>query len=115
MQIPDYQNLKQCDLKSLKNLAQEIRSFILESVHKQGGHVASNLGMVEITLGIAQVFDLDQDTVIFDTSHQSYTYKLLTRRSEDLPTIRTLGGLSDLQIQLSQLMISTMLVTLVQA
>jgi len=50
MQIQDYQNLKQCDLKSLKNLAQEIRSFILESVHKQGGHVASNLGMVEITL-----------------------------------------------------------------
>nr|HRC95366.1 1-deoxy-D-xylulose-5-phosphate synthase N-terminal domain-containing protein [Coprothermobacter proteolyticus] len=94
MQIQDYQNLKQCDLKSLKNLAQEIRSFILESVHKQGGHVASNLGMVEITLGIAQVFDLDQDAVIFDTSHQSYTYKLLTRRSEDLPSIRTLGGLS---------------------
>lgn len=94
MQIQDYQNLKQCDLKSLKNLAQEIRSFILESVHKQGGHVASNLGMVEITLGIAQVFDLDQDAVIFDTSHQSYTYKLLTRRSEDLPTIRTFGGLS---------------------
>jgi len=58
MQIQDHQNLKQCDLKSLKNLAQEIRSFILESVHKQGGHVASNLGMVEITLGIAQVFDL---------------------------------------------------------
>jgi len=49
MQIPDYHNLKQCDLQALKNLAQEIRSYILESVHKQGGHVASNLGMVEIT------------------------------------------------------------------
>ena len=94
MQIPDYRNLKQHDLSSLKSLAQDIRGYILDSVHNQGGHVASNLGVVEITLGIAKVFDLDQDAVIFDTSHQSYTYKLLTGRSEYLPTIRTLGGLS---------------------
>ncbi|WP_018963102.1 1-deoxy-D-xylulose-5-phosphate synthase [Coprothermobacter platensis] len=94
MQIPDYHKLREYSLPDLKVLAGEIRKHILESTHLQGGHVASNLGVVEITLGLAHVFDLDKDVVIFDTSHQSYTFKMLTGRSDDLPSIRTLGGLS---------------------
>jgi 1-deoxy-D-xylulose-5-phosphate synthase len=94
MRIQNHKDVKKYDLNQLKDFASEVRQYILESTHMHGGHVASNLGAVELTLGIVHTFDLDIDSVIFDTSHQSYTYKLITGRWDQLPSIRTLGGLS---------------------
>lgn len=90
----NHRDLKRLPLEELRKVATQIRSAIIDATHKQGGHVASNLGVVEITLGIAKVFDLDKDVLVFDTSHQSYTYKLITGRGNQINTIRTLGGIS---------------------
>lgn len=78
----------------LKALADELRSYIHETVAKVGGHLSSNLGSVELTCAIHHVFNLPHDKVIWDVGHQSYAHKVLTGRREQLPTIRQLGGLS---------------------
>lgn len=75
-------------------LCEEIRSFLLEHVPKTGGHLASNLGIVELTVAIHRVFDTPKDHLIFDVGHQSYVHKLLTGRREQFDTLRTPGGLS---------------------
>ncbi|MBQ8321621.1 MAG: 1-deoxy-D-xylulose-5-phosphate synthase [Clostridia bacterium] len=87
------------DLKGLsKNeislLAEEIRSFLIETVERQGGHLASNLGVVELTLAIHSVFDSPKDHIIFDVGHQSYVHKLITGRREAFSELRVPGGLS---------------------
>lgn len=88
-----------CDLKKLDNeqmqvLAAEIRHELVETVSKTGGHLAPNLGVVELTLGIERSLDCPRDVIAFDVGHQSYVHKLLTGRRDAFCTLRTLGGMS---------------------
>lgn len=75
-------------------LAEEIRSFILDKISKNGGHLASNMGVVELTMALHLAFDLPKDKLIWDVGHQSYTHKILTGRRDDFHSIRTFKGLS---------------------
>jgi len=77
----------------MEELAQEIREYLIETIAATGGHLGPNLGVVELTLAIHRVFDSPQDSIIFDTGHQSYVHKLVTGRS-DLSSIRTKGGIA---------------------
>ena len=81
-------------LADFPTLAEEIRSFLIESVSHTGGHLASNLGAVELTLALHNVLDLPQDKIIWDVGHQAYTHKILTGRKEEFKTLRREGGLS---------------------
>ncbi len=74
--------------------ADEIRKLILESVAKRGGHLASSLGAVELSMALAEVFDPERDRVVWDVGHQAYAWKILTGRADRFPTLRSLGGLS---------------------
>ncbi len=78
----------------MPRVAEEIRAFLIEKVEKTGGHLASNLGVVELTLALHRVFDFEKDHLIFDVGHQSYVHKLLTGRKDAFDTLRTPGGLS---------------------
>ena len=91
--IENAKDVKKLDKKQLFALAEEIRASILSCIKNNGGHLASNLGIVELTLALHYVFDLPTDKLIFDVGHQCYTHKLLTRKSE-FDTIRTEKGLS---------------------
>lgn len=87
------------DLKALPGsemtcLAREIRHFLVSNVTKTGGHLASNLGVVELTLALHRVFDSPKDHIIFDVGHQSYVHKLITGRRDEFATLRRPGGLS---------------------
>ena len=86
-------DLKSLTLPQMQELAQEIREYLIETIAATGGHLGPNLGVVELTLAIHRVFDSPQDSIIFDTGHQSYVHKLVTGRS-DLSSIRTKGGLA---------------------
>jgi len=86
-------DLKSLTLPQMQELAQEIRDYLIETITATGGHLGPNLGVVELTLAIHRVFDSPQDSIIFDTGHQSYVHKLVTGRS-DLSTIRTKDGLA---------------------
>lgn len=88
------EDLKNMPAQELPSLADEIRSCILERVQENGGHLASNLGAVELTLAIHRVFSSPKDHIIFDVGHQSYTHKLITGRREEFDTLRHGGGLS---------------------
>ncbi len=88
------EDIKKLSQKELKQLAQEIRNTIINVVGKNGGHLASNLGVVELTIALHRVFNSPQDAIVFDVSHQCYTHKLLTGRYEEFPTLRKAGGLS---------------------
>ncbi len=87
-------DLKALDPRDIPRLAQEIRAFLIDHVGRTGGHLASNLGVVELTLAIHRVFDSPSDHVIFDVGHQAYVHKLLTGRREGFDTLRRPGGLS---------------------
>ena len=87
-------DIKNLTMEELPVLAQEIREFLVEKVSKAGGHLASNLGVVELTMALHLVFDLPQDKIIWDVGHQSYTHKLLTGRKEGFDSLRSYGGLS---------------------
>ena len=78
----------------MSKLADEIRAFLVDITNKNGGHLASNLGVVEITLAIHRVFNSPKDHIVFDVGHQSYVHKLLTGRREMFDTLRQPGGLS---------------------
>ena len=87
------------DIKDLKpeelpELAQEIRKFLVEKISKTGGHLASNLGVVELTMAMHLVFDLPKDKIIWDVGHQSYTHKILTGRKDGFDDLRKYGGMS---------------------
>ena len=88
------QDVKALSKKQLPILAQEIRKTILEVVGKNGGHLASNLGAVELTIALHRVFDSPHDAIIWDVSHQSYTHKLLTGRYDSFTSIRKKSGIS---------------------
>ncbi len=78
----------------LEELSAEIRAFLIESVRETGGHLASNLGVVELTIALLSVFDTPRDKIIWDVGHQSYVYKLLTGRREGFKTLRKFGSMS---------------------
>lgn len=90
---------KENDIKNLTPdeldiLAQEIRQFLIEKISKTGGHLASNLGVVELTIALHLVFDLPKDKLIWDVGHQAYTHKILTGRREGFDCLRSFGGMS---------------------
>lgn len=87
-------DIKKLNIEELKKLAEEIRAEILDVTAKNGGHLASNLGVVEATIALYYVFDLPTDKLVFDVGHQCYAYKILSGRNERFSTIRTDGGLS---------------------
>lgn len=87
-------NIRTLSTEELSTLAKEIRAFLVEHVTKNGGHLASNLGVVELTLAIHRVFDSPRDHIIFDVGHQSYVHKILTGRADRFDTLRQNGGLS---------------------
>ena len=93
-QIQKANDIKQIPREQWGELAEEIRAFLLETTSKNGGHIASNLGVVELTMALHLTFDLPKDKIIWDVGHQSYTHKLLTGRKDDFTSIRTYGGLS---------------------
>lgn len=86
--------LKSLTYKELLALSVEIRDRIIMTVSNTGGHLSSNLGVVELTLALHRVFDLEKDQIVFDVSHQSYTHKILTGRNKDFDTLRSFGGIS---------------------
>lgn len=87
-------DIKKIPADQLPALADEIREFIIESLSKTGGHLASNLGVVELTIAMHRVFDLPKDKLIWDVGHQSYTHKILTGRKDGFETLRREGGIS---------------------
>ncbi len=87
-------DLKKLPSSALQLLAKELRASIIETVGKNGGHLASNLGTVELTIALHRVFNSPQDAIVWDVSHQCYSHKLLTGRYGDFPTIRQKDGLS---------------------
>lgn len=87
----DLQHLSQ---QQLRDLAREIREFLIHKVAATGGHLGPNLGVVELTLALHRVFDSPHDPIIFDTGHQAYVHKMLTGRAHDFETLRKKGGLS---------------------
>ncbi|BAH43319.1 1-deoxy-D-xylulose-5-phosphate synthase [Brevibacillus sp. RS1.1] len=91
--INDPQDLKKCTQPQLHTLASEIRQFLIETLSKTGGHLAPNLGVVELTLALHYVFDSPKDKLIWDVGHQAYVHKMLTGRREMFPTLRQYKGL----------------------
>ena len=87
-------DIKKIPLEQMPVLAQEIRDFLLESLSKTGGHLASNLGAVELTMALHYVFSLPKDKIIWDVGHHSYTHKILTGRKDGFKNLRQYGGLS---------------------
>lgn len=87
-------DLKRLSFEQMRQLAQEIRVYLTETVAKTGGHLAPSLGVVELTLALHKVYDLPKDKLIWDVGHQGYVHKILTGRRDQLPTIRQHGGLS---------------------
>ncbi len=88
------EDLKKLNIKELNELCGEIRAFLVDSVSKTGGHLASNLGIVELTVAMHAVFDIPRDKIIFDVGHQSYVHKILTGRRDRFDTLRQFGGMS---------------------
>ena len=88
------EDVKKLKKEELEPLCAEIRSFLIESVSKTGGHLASNLGAVELTVALHRVYDSSRDRIVFDVGHQSYTHKILTGRREAFSTLRQFGGIS---------------------
>ena len=82
------------DRRELKQLAQELRAYVLDSVSRTGGHLSSNLGTVELTIALHHVFNLPHDRLIWDVGHQSYPHKIMTGRKDGMATLRQHGGLS---------------------
>ncbi len=87
-------DIKKLNPEDLGQLAEEIRRFLIEKTSKSGGHLASNLGVVELTIAMHRMFELPKDKIIWDVGHQSYTHKLLTGRKDQFDTLRKYGGIS---------------------
>lgn len=92
IQTPD--DLRRLDAAEMKELAAEIREFLVQKVSATGGHLGPNLGVVELTLAMHRVFDSPSDPIIFDTGHQAYVHKILTGRKDEFDSLRKQGGLS---------------------
>ena len=92
--IKEPQDLKKLSDSECRQLADELRHVIIDTVSRQGGHLASNLGVVELTIALHKVFDSPKDKLIFDVGHQVYAHKLLTGRLQQFSTLRSYGGIS---------------------
>lgn len=92
--INEPKDIKKLNLQEKKQLAEEIRKYILEIVSKNGGHLASNLGVVELTIALHSIFDLPKDKIVWDVGHQTYVHKIITGRREKLKTLRQLNGIA---------------------
>lgn len=92
--IKDTKDLKKLTVSELKDLADELREIIIETVATNGGHLASNLGSVDLTIALHYVFNSPIDKIVWDVGHQAYTHKLLTGRYDSFSTIRQYGGIS---------------------
>lgn len=92
--IDSTKDLKKLNIKEKEKLAQEIRAFIIENVSKTGGHLASSLGVVELTIALHDVFDTPNDKIVWDVGHQVYAHKILTGRKEKFSTLRQLNGIA---------------------
>lgn len=92
--IREVNDIKKIEKDKLPELAQEIREFLIEKISTTGGHLASNLGVVELTMALHLCFDLPKDKIIWDVGHQSYTHKILTGRKEGFDQLRKYGGMS---------------------
>src|ERR1700756_3762772 len=92
-------DVKRLSFTELADLAEEIRTFLIQTLSKTGGHLGPNLGVVELTLALHYVFDTPQDKFVFDVSHQAYIHKLLTGRRERFETIRQPGGLNGFMLR----------------
>ena len=100
MRIKDIKNptfLKKLSNSELSELSSDIRKFLVQSVASTGGHLSSNLGVVELTVALHKVFDSPKDKLIFDVGHQSYIHKILTGRADQFTTLRKWQGLSGFQ------------------
>ena len=100
MEIIDIKNpkfLKKYSIEQLNVLCSEIREFVINNLSKTGGHVASNLGGVELTVALHYVFNSPKDKIIFDVGHQSYVHKILTGRASKFSSLRQFGGISGYQ------------------
>ena len=87
-------DIKKLDKGELLVLADEIREFLMQKISVSGGHLASNLGVVELTMALHLVFELPEDKMIWDVGHQAYTHKLLTGRRDGFDSLRKYGGMS---------------------
>ena len=87
-------DIKTLSDEELNTLADELRGFLVETVSKTGGHLASNLGAVELTLALHRVYDTERDRIIFDVGHQSYVHKIITGRRDRFDSLRQYGGIS---------------------
>ncbi len=96
-EIQDSTFVKTLNKKQLEDLADDIRTFLIDSVSKTGGHLSSNLGVVELTIAMHYCFDPLNDKFLFDVGHQSYVHKILTGRAKDFNTLRKFNGLSGFQ------------------
>lgn len=95
--IKQPEDIKECSIAQLQDLAQQIRVFLIQSIAKTGGHLSSNLGVVELTLAMHYVFDSPTDKFIFDVGHQSYVHKILTGRGNQFATLRQYKGIAGFQ------------------
>ncbi|WP_461204366.1 1-deoxy-D-xylulose-5-phosphate synthase [Clostridium sp. DL1XJH146] len=89
----DKNEIKKMNINELNEFANNIRNFLIDKVSKTGGHLASNLGVVELTLALFKVFDLEKDKIVWDVGHQTYVHKILTGRKEQFNSLRKFGGL----------------------
>src|SRR3954467_7270024 len=87
-------DVRRLSRNELKQLAIELRDFVLQSVSQTGGHLSSNLGTVELTIALHHVFNTPHDRLVWDVGHQTYPHKILTGRRDRMPTLRQLGGIS---------------------
>lgn len=90
----DPKDIKKMSYAKLDNFAQEIRQFLIDKVSKTGGHLASNLGVVELTLSLYNVFDFTKDKIVWDVGHQAYVHKILTGRKDKFESLKKYGGMS---------------------
>ena len=92
--IHGHKDLQDLNPEQRQQLCREIREFLIEKVSQTGGHVSSNLGVVELTVAIETVFNTEKDRLVFDVGHQSYVHKLLTGRQTDFSSLRQFGGMA---------------------
>mgnify|MGYP002508055685 FL=1 len=92
--IKQENDIKALSKEELPVLAEEIREFLIQKISVMGGHLASNLGAVELTMALHLAFELPKDKIIWDVGHQSYTHKILTGRREGFDQLRKFGGMS---------------------
>ena len=87
-------DIHEYNLDQLTGLAEKVRSFLIQSISKTGGHIGANLGVIELTIALHHCFELSKDHIVFDTGHQGYTHKILTGRSENFKTLNLQDGMS---------------------